>query len=1313
MENNTINNTNVKMEELKMENTINANVEIQEEVKMTTNNTINANVNEVKEERKMEKHIELDKLFELACRKETYAMQTYKVDLDKDACVSKVFADAIAQQECELFRSGMVSGAAGEKFITFKHPAAIDTVDYQFTVSRNTNNAAKSVTKLCYVTFNASQKADSFAVEALVSKVLDECVFFLDPAMYANNDVWQGKLVSDFTGVNIAVKRDRGWERLLLPNLNTEENDLTPILEEYCLTHCSFLAFTPSGIGKGQAICVSSSVFEDNKDWEPEKVRLLDKMSAGGFSLNAHGERKYAKLAKDLGRFPMSLSGNKCIGNLKSFVYAKAAFSAPSTHADENGRLVEGLDGGASFSVSCMRRLTKRLFGSEETRLFTARALGQIFFQGRTLGGMTKFAASVQQDSYIRLYVEQQIKLQHVHFVTDLAKMNEVIANTPSNAVIVYGMTEKEFAEGGTPDALFDKNNVKITCDFAHEDALKLYVMQVGHRSGAHTGIQTVLPMLAEHGQSFLALMENRLQAEIDGLIERYDSPLGESKVENILIDPNEYIGDTVSKLIPDARRKFQNLFNKQHKDIREKLKEILFRKRVELQGEYLHSAGDPCVIFGFGVLNADECYIAGRKDGEECDVVRYPKASVGEHAVLKCVSLKTIHRRLEDKVAEGVIDKKVAASLYGSFFIKGECYFIIPNTDQFKDLTGGSDNDWDGFSCIFDQEWLEFARKTPSTAVHYSNDNCKQTVARIWTDGYRADDLKTVFVKQAFAPTEKVGVSANRNTKILSTACCTDDKVVFDVMENCFMVKQADAVSTNPYTRQCIGSINVDDSYMESVRQAFLDSDRSVTSFRNYCMDVSHIYAAVEGSNIDAAKNGTTGMKFHDSIDSEAAYKSGTINKMLHSKLLVGIDFFDSTSGDGKDVMSVGFDHVDDWRVGDKYITVVDPLVEVIERLGAEAAEYLTKDHLEGASLENDECILKGVEDASTTFDKGNINMLARILRNIQSAELPSSAKKQMMTIVKNSIHYAFPNNNPIRKCDDEDINLALYIFFAALEASVSKQANLTSLWTVFEDEVILASSFLNGGKNIKAGAICYRLPDASQSAEADFVNGVSDFGICRSKINGKYSLNFGAKSKKWIANTDLKNVFKVSKPTDTIVLPLKQTTLSSDDIRLLNKVAEAPDNYICVCYTALKTSTLSIIDKATNEKLATIDLGLCVPYKQYGNVDESLKHKKTLAECIEEFGAEKGESIWQNDHCFYANRVNGRMVKVHALNSIPMDRGNAFALYYYLVVTVFDRIAIGSSVKIGEIEHSLKSPINAKSVVPKQAEYDDLSDW
>lgn len=1136
-------------------------------------------------------------------RQEQYSVQGIELVTKGGKC-SKIVMSIIGVAENESFRKGVFNTATEEKVLMYQHK--ISSID-------NNGESVQIVGQALGELYINSEKAVDSAVyvtcrdKDITRLINEELILFKDPLMFVDGNV-NGSLKQGFNGVNAAFLtpgRKEEWNTIVNTGNKKNAYGETTIeaISKNLILRCSLFIYSPSGMKGCKYMAIKIKNNETKADLNARKESLYNAISAGAYSINKNKTRDYKTLVKDSGRFGMSLVGNKCLGEISSFVVHCKAFKALSVSSKEESIQVEGLDGGASCTAAAMINMLSEKLGVVVP--VDNSAIGKIFFQGRTFGGMTKFAMSVQADGYIKAVVENTTA--KVVFVKDRNALNGVMKeNFGKEVFIIYGMTKEEFEAGKEPAFLFDKNNVKLLPDFNHEDAFKLYMMQVGHeKSEGHTSSQTTACMFAE-SEDFREYCKELLMRSVDDAYKNY---VREEDID--VIDPTKYVNDNFSMLAKDSGINLANIKKERHGALRKIMQKILSRKRFNIKGAYLHSAGDPTIPFmKTPVLMEGEVY-SPSLTGKEVDIIRHPKCAPGEHVVARCVSLADIKKRVSLRVDNGEISAEVADIIVKTFKMKGDAYLIIPNTDRFKNLTGGSDNDWDGFLVVSEKRYVKIAKSIKPVAVFYDNDKADSLVDKNkkW-NCLSADNFVEIYMAQAFSDSDSVGIIANRTSKFLSIVSCTDDKMVLNAMEKSFGIEplnEEDKALKNEYIRQITNDIEITKEVTDKLQMLFINSDRSAQSFRNYCMDMVYAMVAVQGITIDAEKNGTRPMELWNTIDDDEAEKEG---RALYTQSLLRIKFIETVSSDtaAEDTVTVKAAYCRCRQLGKpNFIFIRDGLAEMLFEVAKMAAKVLTADLAVESGIKCKE-LVKRINIANAQVDRINISKLSYYLNDLRNAVLPASVKAQYRKYVVNTMLYCMAADARENYLDR---------FSCALSMSYNKKkGGFNGLWTVFQNEMLLSAAYYGGKEDMLSGAEFCPMPsvEVNEGDTVEFINGISELGFAKAKLNGSYTVQII--NGRLFAVKSIQEEFAVEKLSNSVVLPISQSELDAKGIALLEEARANKDSYTGLVVCRGRNAYLDFFNKTEKgiSAVGSILLDLSVTVYKNGSNDyfvQSMKDK------------------------------------------------------------------------------------------------------
>lgn len=355
-------------------------------------------------------------------------------------------------------------------------------------------------------------------------------------------------------------------------------------------------------------------------------------------------------------------------------------------------------------------------------------------------------------------------------------------------------------------------------------------ILDSAKKTGASTNRQLV--QFTQDWDGFDRLMD---RLAWDHIKKRIKSVFSDTAVKGVSEDlSTSYLAEVLPRINKDClsdpyiRRGIENAFVK---GINGALRNVHF----DIDGYYLRGTGAyEAWLEDEEILARDEIFVNDpRLWGKEAVVLRNPRSCANEYFLCRVVSLSELRSR-----CNGYYLRR--------YSLTSPNVVIVPGTRDFKDRTGGSDFDYDGFTVVFDPEFISMLRSKPCFSVGISTSDPDKTVGVSDVVSMIQDS----FIFVASSANQGVGECAIDNSKVQSILL--DDFLVSD------FAREIDRPRGNvAYTRVCTDTVDVDDAFVVGLRDKYLASDRSIESTRAFLGDMSICNVSVMGRIIDAAKTG------------------------------------------------------------------------------------------------------------------------------------------------------------------------------------------------------------------------------------------------------------------------------------------------------------------------------------------------------------------------------------------------------------------------------------------------------------------------
>lgn len=282
--------------------------------------------------------------------------------------------------------------------------------------------------------------------------------------------------------------------------------------------------------------------------------------------------------------------------------------------------------------------------------------------------------------------------------------------------------------------------------------------------------------------------------------------------------------------------------------------------KSLKMSGDsdsrYLRGAGDTMWMFTKSVLNDNEVLISNKRllKHKEAFVVRFPHSARGEFAHVIFVDKHEYIERIKAsdiKEAFKSLAIEVAKSL-------PETTFLCSGSSVFKGLTGGSDFDTDGFMFLVGEDAIIF-EDWKSRSVDIPDD--VGTASSVTFSNF-SELMEGVFNANISTGNTDVGNFCVATSTAITVLQNLDNVELIDRLQENIAKEFGNEFGNGVYKRRFDGDedIAVDrvrNNEIQKCTEAFVQSNRSTQSIKNYLLDMLEAAPAVIGMIIDSAKTG------------------------------------------------------------------------------------------------------------------------------------------------------------------------------------------------------------------------------------------------------------------------------------------------------------------------------------------------------------------------------------------------------------------------------------------------------------------------
>ena len=295
-------------------------------------------------------------------------------------------------------------------------------------------------------------------------------------------------------------------------------------------------------------------------------------------------------------------------------------------------------------------------------------------------------------------------------------------------------------------------------------------------------------------------------------------------------------------------------------KNITKKLKDL--KAKGDKNSQYLRALGDPGKMFGIKLLRDDEIFTMNKKTlrYKIAILMRFPCSSNGENLRAKVINFNTIKKRIEIYVKLKKLKEFQAKMLLDIFMNAPKSIFIYSGSTKVKGLLGGMDNDTDGCMVMIGEDLKIFEGRI-SRSVDIPDElgkNINITFADI------SELMTGVYLASLATGNTAVGVFCVYNSCASTVLQNLNSKKVIKKLQNNIAEEYGKEHGNAPYVRRFDDNsdLTMDKVMNDRIKEmtlAFVGSDRSKESIKNYLLDCLAVAPAVIGMIIDSAKTGLT----------------------------------------------------------------------------------------------------------------------------------------------------------------------------------------------------------------------------------------------------------------------------------------------------------------------------------------------------------------------------------------------------------------------------------------------------------------------
>lgn len=279
-----------------------------------------------------------------------------------------------------------------------------------------------------------------------------------------------------------------------------------------------------------------------------------------------------------------------------------------------------------------------------------------------------------------------------------------------------------------------------------------------------------------------------------------------------------------------------------------------------DLDGVYLRGTGayeNWTCVHESQFLHDDEVFVNQKKFwGQKVAVCRNPRSYSCETFICnKIPSLYEIVKRIASS------DCTVQEKIYYTrrYAMTSLNVVVTPGSSNFKDKTGGSDFDYDGFIVIRDPEFIEMLESKPAFSVNIYKD--ASSPEEIKCPESTIEMVQKAFQFNQCSGNKGVGNMAIENSKVQTLLNCTEPKIKEDAYRYFVKLMLGDEINDTgkkyykrQYTEDCVIGEN---DVLRNVAE-FKSSKMDMQVVTDFLEDMSVACVSIIGRIIDAAKDGS-----------------------------------------------------------------------------------------------------------------------------------------------------------------------------------------------------------------------------------------------------------------------------------------------------------------------------------------------------------------------------------------------------------------------------------------------------------------------
>lgn len=448
--------------------------------------------------------------------------------------------------------------------------------------------------------------------------------------------------------------------------------------------------------------------------------KRFDRLTGGAYSAFKTGKLSYDKYVKALSRIAQTAT--------PSIDLAKIVGRSPivAVLMDEDARIAA--DGGGIATAGYLADVANSAAGE---KLYTDNDLAGVLMQCRPEFSMAKMAVQTEERAYvIRMMEHYEVVYiapeEYGKYEEHVRKCFTDLESSPLyKKLVVFG------PKGSVPDVINDLNSQKAYVDFSLPSDFRFMAMGSVKKNTANLSMQMQQSFVLDPTAIKLGsidYLKNKLAETIDNKFKRELNPEkvhaedGGFNVEyhSAVAEPNMVFGDKIfargilaKSAANYAYKKDKAIIMSNTNSMMESVSFTLTKGRIELPGVYAHGTVDRGFDLGYNILGEFECYSPDanayfkNKQGFYISTFRSPKPGSNDQDLLRALTLDEIKERVNQLVA----NEKDRELIIRSYSNVSRGVLVAPISADFSLIHSGSDWDFDGFTLIFDQGYVQIAK--------------------------------------------------------------------------------------------------------------------------------------------------------------------------------------------------------------------------------------------------------------------------------------------------------------------------------------------------------------------------------------------------------------------------------------------------------------------------------------------------------------------------------------------------------------------------------------------------------------------------